>query len=259
MRLEHVGLQEEGLVGRHQRQVLGIGQVDQPLLGLRLLGQAVAADLDVEAAGEEPGQLGQGLAGRLVLAGEQQAADRALGAAGQGDQALGMAAEIVPADLRHLAGVAFHVGQADQLQQVAVAGLVLRQQHDLVRRRLVAVVRRRLVAAQPDLAADDRLQAGIGGGQREFEGAEEVAAVGDGHGRHGPALTGGDQILELDRPFGERIGGMNAEVDEIGVWHGPVYSMASPSLYTARIDPLRRLIPIMLSPDCGKIEARPAP
>jgi len=51
--LVHLGVGEEHLVGRDQRQVVGIGQIDQAVLDARLLGQAVAHDFDIEPARED--------------------------------------------------------------------------------------------------------------------------------------------------------------------------------------------------------------
>ena len=67
-----------------------------------------------------------------------------------------------------------------------------------------------------ELAADDRLHAGVGAGRGEFEGAEQIAAVGDRHRRHLVLLAQADQLLDLDRAGRERIGGMDAQMDEIG-------------------------------------------
>ena len=136
-----------------------------------------------------------------------------------------MAVERRERQLRRLAGLALEIGAARQLQQVAIAGLALRQQHQLVGRRLVADAAAAveaaalLLAGDAELAADDRLQAGVAGGERELEGAEEIAGVGHGDRRHGLRLAERDQLLQLDRALGERIGGVDAEMDEIGVRH----------------------------------------
>jgi hypothetical protein len=129
-------------------------------------------------------------------------------------------------NLRGIAGLTLEVGTARQLQQVAVAGFALRQQHQLVRRRLVADAIAAvegpalLLAGNAELTADDRLQAGVARGERELEGAEEIAGVGHGDGRHGLRLAERDQLLQLDRALRERIGGVDAEMDEIGMRHG---------------------------------------
>src|SRR5207244_4102241 len=66
------------------------------------------------------------------------------------------------------------------------------------------------------LAADDRLDAGGGGLLVELDGAEQVAVVGDGHGRHAEGLRFLDQGVNLVGPVEETILSMNVEVDELG-------------------------------------------
>src|SRR3954453_11663366 len=60
--------------------------------------------------------------------------------------------------------------------------------------------------------------------QREYQRAEQVAGIGDGDRRHILLLAELDQLLDLDRSFGERIGGVDAQVDEIGNRHGVLNS-----------------------------------
>ena len=65
---------------------------------------------------------------------------------------------------------------------------------------------------------------------RSFEcRADHVAAVGDGdRGHFGLARQGGD-LVGLDGALAERIGGVDAEVDEIGVGHGGSMGMGAES------------------------------
>ena len=91
----------------------------------------------------------------------------------------------------------------------------MRQQHDRV------WVQARVVGAgQRDLAADDRLDALPRAILGEFEGAEEVAGVGDGDRRHMGVFGQGRELVHADRALAEGVGGMGAEVDEICVGHG---------------------------------------
>src|SRR3546814_4460346 len=77
-----------------------------------------------------------------------------------------------------------------------------------------------VLAADAELTADDRLHAGVPGGKREFESAEEIAAVGDGNRRH--AVLGAElyEILRPDRALAQREGGVDPKMDEIGMRHG---------------------------------------
>jgi hypothetical protein len=61
---------------------------------------------------------------------------------------------------------------------------------------------------------------------REFQGAKQVVAVGDGDSRHRLLLGQGHDLLDLVRALGERIGGTDFEMYEIGDGHGAL----SPSI-----------------------------
>ena len=106
----------------------------------------------------------------------------------------------------------------DQAHQVAVAGLVLRQEHDRGPRVVpldgaqeggggVAEIDRRL-------RADDRLHARLGELLREFERAEQVVGVGDRHRRHRVGLGELGQRLDRQRPLAQRIGAVHVQMHE---------------------------------------------
>ena len=182
-----------------------------------------------------------------------------------------MLGELLQGDMgRQLLGP-LQMGGGHQLQQMAIAGLVLDQQDQRRHgRRLhpvtvavelavavpvglaVAVagaIEGRLLRVadlgQRDDAADDRLDAGLAGGRGELQGAEEVVAVRHGDGRHVVALAELDQLLDLDRALGERIGAVDVEMDEVGVRHGAIV----PRLSQSRTGFCRRPAPRA----CGRI------
>ena len=222
VRLVHLRLGEEDLVGRDQRQVERVGQIHQPVLDARLLGQAVAHNLDVEPPGEDPREPAQGRLGGLVLAVQQAPAHGPGRSAAERDKPRAEGLQVGERDLGRLAGRGFQERPGDQLHQVAVTGLVLDQERDPVRRRAGGRAAEGLVVlpGEADPAADDRLHPRLDGRERELERAEQVAAVGDRHRRHGVALAQRDQIGNLDRALEQRIGGMDAQVNESGVRHG---------------------------------------
>ena len=225
MGLEHAAVGEENLVRRHQRQVMGVGEVEQFLLDALLGLLAVAHQLDIEPPGKQRRELTQRGFGRFVLPLRQQPADTARRPGGERDQPVAMAVEQTHRHLRRIAGRGFQKGPADQFQQIAIAGLGLHQQHQLVGLRL----RHRpvghgaaplLLPRDGQLAGDDRLHARILGRQGEFQRAEQIAAIGDRHRRHALTAAEVDQLLDLDGAFGQRVGRMDAQMDEIGVRHG---------------------------------------
>ena len=93
-----------------------------------LLGDAVVLQLDEEVvAPEDVLQPARLLQRGLVVAGEQRLQHLAAEAAGGGDDALAVVVEELPVDLG-LDVVALEEGPARELDQVAVAGVVLGQQ-----------------------------------------------------------------------------------------------------------------------------------
>jgi hypothetical protein len=68
--------------------------------------------------------------------------------------------------------------------------------------------------AQVDLAADDGLHARLHGVLRELQRGEEGVRVRERHRRHPVAGREGGQVMRRDRPFEERVLGMDAKVDE---------------------------------------------
>jgi len=171
MRLVEIALGEEHVVGRDQRDVLGIGQIDQRALDAVLLGHAMAHQLDIEPVREDPRQPLQGLLGGNGIAFQQPPADGAAGTAGQAQQIAAQAGQIVHRDLRRLGAVGLHEGFRDQLDQIAVAGLVLAQQHDRLRIGRPLVLPAGFLGRRADaqLAADDRLDTLTRERDREFQ------------------------------------------------------------------------------------------
>ena len=104
-----------------------LGDLHDPLVGLVLLGQAVLLDLEVDVVravdlDEVVGVLAR--LGRVV--GDQPLAEARLEAAGERDDALGVALEQLEVDVGLAAPVALEEAVAGQLDEVAKAGVVLR-------------------------------------------------------------------------------------------------------------------------------------
>ena len=231
MGLEHVGRGVKTFVGRDQRQVQAVGQVEERPFGLFLHRHAVAQDFHVGPSVIRICKARQQVARGVALALLQQSPDRPAGPAGQQDQAAVVLQQSVQRDRRLLAVVAVQIGDLQHLQQIAVAFRVLDQQHHrgFALAPPAAVRRRHGMAAgllglhlHGDLAADDRLDALVRGRQGEFQGPEQVVGVGHGDRRHvhGPAHLG--QVLQADGAFGQGIGGMDPQVDEISMGHAAI-------------------------------------
>ena len=101
-----------------------------------------------------------------------------------------------------------------QSLQVRQARRVAREQHQRIRREPRVVG-----AGQRDLAADDGLHAFGGAGLGELQRAEQIAGVGDRDGGHAGVPGQRGDFLHLDGALAERKGGMDAQMDEIGMGH----------------------------------------
>ena len=162
MRLLVARIGEERIVGGDQRQIVRIGEIDEIALDALLLRHAVAHQLDIEPAAEKRGKLQQHRLGGWLLPFGEQPPHRATRSAGQSQQPVAMAFEHGDIDLRLLAATGLEKRLADQLQEIAIARLILHQQDDHVGRQGRTNSRGEsdvfhIRAPQPELAADDRL------------------------------------------------------------------------------------------------------
>ena len=210
------------LVGRDQRQSLGIGEIDQAGFGAALLVDAVALQFDIEAIAEQIRQpVATGRREGCVI-GMQRQRDRAVGAAGQRDQILGIVFQPFELDMRGLMDRRFQKRPRVQPHQAAVAALPRRQQYDSRRRRGQRIARVRVLVAEIDgeFAADDRLDAVARHLVGEFQRPEHVVGVGQRQRRLAVGLRQFAELGDLDRALQQRICRMNVEMNESGTGHG---------------------------------------
>ena len=149
--------------GADQRAAHLAGEPDDRLVGLLLLGEPVALDLEVDLLGaeglDEVVEMGAGVVGAPL---DDPPVDPRLQAAGERDHPLGVGGQALHVDGGLAAVQALEEAGRGQLDEVAVARVVGRQQRqvvalDLPRRAVAAVV------DEVDLAAEDRLDAVLGG------------------------------------------------------------------------------------------------
>ncbi len=212
MRLVIVGAREIRLVGRDDRQMRVVSQVEQQRLDHPLLLQPVALQLDIEAVAENALERVQGALGKSEIVGGERAVDHAVGAAGERDQAFMVKCQMRNRDHRLAAIGAVAIGFGRELDEIGVAGLVLGEQRD------AAVIdvpldlawrlgfRFRGGEAQGQRAADDGLNAGLRQGLGEFERAEQIVGIGDGKRRQSVLGSKGDQARNGERALEQRIG-----------------------------------------------------
>ena len=218
--LVHRGLGEVAVIGGDQGQARFVGEADQAGFDGALIGLAEAVEFDGEAVGEGLGEAGEEVLGGRHLALGEQARERAGVAAGEQDEAGGQAAEAFEQELWGEVRFGFEEAGGGKALEVGEALGVLGEEDHAVGGEAEIVGAGVVGAGQSDLAADDGLDAFGRAGLAEFHGAEEVGGVGDGDGGH--AGVGGKlgNLVGLDGAFAERIAGVNAQMDEIGVGHG---------------------------------------
>ena len=163
MRLVHRGLGKVDIVGRHQRQPAFIGEIDQRALDAALPILAMALHFDVKPAIEQGFQVFELMGRCRRLTCRQQPTHAAAHAADQGQQSVGIAFQLGERQRRLRAGLELEMGAAHQPHQVEVACLVLDQEGEPVGRRRLAHRRDAalLLTADAEIAADDRLNAGL--------------------------------------------------------------------------------------------------
>ena len=213
VRLVHVRFGEIGGVGRHQRQVARIGEIDQCRFGALLGRIAAPCQFDIEPVGEQRLQtVEQGL-GMALLAFGKQPRDRAFARTGEGDQAVGTAIEVADPDMRFEFERAFEMRLRHEMAQIVVPRLVLRKQRQVVDQLALCP----FVAAWARHAqqrADDRLDAFGLAGIGEHDRAIQAVAVGDSDSGKAALLGQLGHRLGVDRAFQHRIGRQDTERDE---------------------------------------------
>src|SRR5258705_12898393 len=104
MGLVRIPAAERHVIGRDERQALGIGKIDQLLLDGRFIGKAVALQFDIDAVAEQIREPVQQHLGGLGLTIGKEAIDRPVRAASEKDQTLGIVSEMLDRGMRKLAG-----------------------------------------------------------------------------------------------------------------------------------------------------------
>ncbi len=221
------------VVGGEQRRADLLGDLDQLRVRVALGRQAVVLQFDEQVVPPEdvlqPRRLGQRA---LLVAVQQRLQHVPTEAPGGGDQAFGVLLQQLPVHPR-LVVVALHEGEAGQLDEVLVAGLVLGQQGEVVVELRAALgvaagvvdapasggTFRTMIMGHVGLGADDRLDALLVALAVEVERAVHVAVIGDADRRLAVTDGFGDEFVEPGRAVEHRELGVDVEVGE-GIGHG---------------------------------------
>ena len=187
--------------------------LDDPLVGLVLGGEAVLLDLEVHVVGAERLDQLVGVRPRLRRPGRRAGAGRSATAGSPVSTITpsAWAAICGEIDRRLAALIALEEAGRAQLDQVAVAGRRGRQQRQV---EAVEPARRAPLVVVDDirLAPEDRLDAVLAGGGEQLDRAVHHAVVGEADRRlierRGPL----DQGLDLARPVEQRILGVDVQM-----------------------------------------------
>jgi hypothetical protein len=200
-------------VGRaDQRPSELAGIAGDALVRLRLLGDPVLLDLEVDVLGaehlDELVDVGAGVGGALL---DEPAAESRLEAAGERDHPFGVAVEELHVDRWLAAGEPLEKARRGQLYEVAKAGVVGSEQGEVVSlpRPLGATV-----VDEVGLEPEDRLDPGRATGLVVLDRAVHHAVVGEPERRH-PELGGAArQRVDLAGAVEQRVLAVDVEVDD---------------------------------------------
>ncbi len=208
---------EVDVVRGDEREVEPSGQADEKRVDGLLVGDAVVLELDVEAVlPEDRSVLAGRVLGLLDEAPGEPGTELALEAGREPDEPLGVGREQLLVDPRAVVE-ALEIALRQEPAEVPVALPVPDEEDEM---EMVDVVRRPglLVEAAArrdvDLAAEDGLDAAGLGLLEKLDGAEDVAVVGDGHGRHVVPDGRLDQVRHLQGAVEDAVLGMVVEVNE---------------------------------------------
>ena len=155
------------------------------------------------------------------IAGAQVPGDLGVQAPREHQQPVGVLCEELVVD-PGLVVVALEVRPRDELDEVLVAGPVAHEDREVVGALVAAILRAALLAAarrDVELAADDRLDAGLLGRQVEIDRAEQIPVVGQRDRREAQLLRLLDELLELGGAVEQAVLGVNVQVDEVAMLH----------------------------------------
>ena len=209
-----------GGVCGNQRQIAGIGQIDQRGFS-SLLGRIIApGDLDVEPIREQRLKCIAIGPRRILPRFGQQPHQRALARASQADQPLAAPFKIGQSDVRFQLQWPSEVRSADQMAQVVPAGIVLGIERQPVNRPAG-------IAQHPQQRPDDRLDPRLTRCPGKGHCRIEPVTVRNRDRRKGPLLRQLGNRFGINRPFEHRIARQHTQRDEGFKGHGPTLGRAA--------------------------------
>ena len=207
------------VVGAHEGQIEVAGHRQEAGVHDPLIVDALVLHLEEEVAGTEDVPIGRGrFAGALRLLGAEPRRHLTLQAGAQADEPLRVPGQQVLVDPR-LVVEPLRVPGGDQLDEVVIAGEVLREEHEVVvglpgRAAPLAAAAGRDV----DLAAEDRVDPPFARLVVEYHAREHVAVLGDGEGRRTGLLRMIEQLADAAGAVEQGVLRVQVQMNELG--HG---------------------------------------
>src|ERR1019366_5752354 len=207
------------VISRDQRNAEVLLQLQQVRLDARFLRQSLVLDFEIEISfAKNVAKRNRSFAGCVVPPFREALGDFTLETGGQTDEPSGVLGQKFLAD----AGLVVKAVQrclGDNLDQVAIAFVILSQHDEMV----VAVALRRgavvFLLADVKLAAQDRLHSCFPRGIHECHGPEDVAVVGHGDGGHVEFFNTLDQALDVTSAVQHRVVGVKGKMYELRLRH----------------------------------------
>ena len=201
------------VVGGDDGDVEGAAHLDELDVDPVELGHvAVALELEVEA-GHALLEPQGGVAGVVVAPVAEEAGDLAVEAAGEGDHALAVLLQELAVDAG-LVVVALELGLGGEVEEVAVAGLVLGEQGEVVGLLGVGQAVAAAGGGEVGLHADDGLDVGGAGLAVEVDDGVEDAVVGEADGVHAEGLGPLDELIDAAEAVEQAVLAVEVEVGE---------------------------------------------
>jgi hypothetical protein len=218
LQLPFLGADVVHVVGRHQLPVHPPRFLQQLPVDLRQLGDGVLLKLEKEAVAPEDLQVPIDQTPRRLAA----SCEQRRGSAGQAARGADEPSPCAARNSRSMrGGRSLPAGRGGNLNQIAITGVVLRQQQQVEGavvelRVLILHTARRQISFHPD----DRTQPGFARRTMEIDDAVHHAVVGQGQRRHAQGLGLRHQIRDVAEPVQHRVLGMDVKVNERHRWDG---------------------------------------
>ncbi len=228
MRLEVVATEEADVVRRDHGHAARRGELDRAAEIRALAGASEPLHLDVEALRQQRAPVVEDLGRARIAARRERATELAGLRTRKPDQTLERA-DGKPL-LEHDVAARDHPARGaarEQRAQALEAQAALAQQRQPCRLAVVGRLR------NPDIRADQRLDAAVERGAIELHERRDVALIGDRTGRHPELVERVDERVDAHDAVDERVLGVDAQMDEAG--HGRPLSSSSTSRAAAAL------------------------